>query len=1041
MKARLLLVLALCISSMSCSNDFYLTESETAAIQSLVRTDQLANALFDNLQTQQLNIQFTNSTPPRISSSNLASILNSTELGLVGIGTNVSATRISGELEKQLEAWIIGRLALYTGQNSAAVRLERLEGVRVTFINNPTFTYNNNSQSISFSVTVTVSIDGTIDVDALDSFTNFFFNVNGTYPLTVNVNPLVLNGQISLASIGSENGRLTFKLTPQPGTVAVLDRNGSSAPAIVKDSLRQLMARNLSAKVDERFDQQYTDFNLRTIQLSAANPTTLEIGYRHLPEVAHPLIHSVTRSADGKLYHARNGSNRWSSFNQINLPAINAARIEEDPTLVSSGADQLELAAVNRNGHLVYAHWRMETWINDTVRTPSQSTFRGKPAMIASAPGQVEVVVERNDGTLWHLRRLNGVWTTPAELPLRGLPFIVAPSRNPVAVQVGNKMVVVFTDAQNGLRAVAYQFETGTWSQPTFITTQETIQFAPAAAASADGRVDVVYVGQSGTPYHVALDVQAATTTSTGISYGPETNIGGVVNSTPSLSCSGYRVLELVGRGTDNKLYHNRFVPSEMAVGTFDGRTVLAGWQGWSTLNGNYFGSITLSGERMEEFSSVSMRDGRIQLVGRVRPTPVLDDSSNQYVFHNSFDSSRYGFFLWKTVKWRGYEKLSTQRFVGRPAIAAIEQSAEAGFVSLDLKLRYSRIGERNLPSFVGFPQSTPVGLGVDDPAIVSSGPGLIDLVWLTADGKPVHLRYRNQRFQTEQVLNVPSGVTLRSTPTVASYGNGHLDIVAASQNGSLYHWRFRNGAWSFNPTTLSGTAASAPALTYTGSGQLELLFVAGDFKMYRSRFINGSWATRQQLPSTFTINTSYFTPVATSSWGDGTVDVLVVNRTNGAVYHRRIGRVDESTTVQVPGQPPPRVFNNIGGVVTRTPVLSAFGPTDFNIVAVGTDNVVYGNRSRIDPTWGSGYTVAGPDPTMLWSGFRGIGGRDLVLGGVANNGPKNLVAIGLDQSGVVFVNRYNGITWSDYQPLVGPTAQTGFSPPQFKPAIVSSGN
>src|ERR1044072_4981974 len=108
MKARLLLLLVLCITSTSCSNDFYLTESETGAIQSLVRTDQLATALFDNFQSQQLNIQFDNSTPPRISSSNLASILNSTELGFVGVGTNVSATRISGELEKQLETWITG---------------------------------------------------------------------------------------------------------------------------------------------------------------------------------------------------------------------------------------------------------------------------------------------------------------------------------------------------------------------------------------------------------------------------------------------------------------------------------------------------------------------------------------------------------------------------------------------------------------------------------------------------------------------------------------------------------------------------------------------------------------------------------------------------------------------------------------------------------------------------------------------------------------------------------------------------------------------
>ena len=125
--------------------------------------------------------------------------------------------------------------------------------------------------------------------------------------------------------------------------------------------------------------------------------------------------------------------------------------------------------------------------------------------------------------------------------------------------------------------------------------------------------------------------------------------------------------------------------------------------------------------------------------------------------------------------------------------------------------------------------------------------------------------------------------------------------------------------------------------------------------------------------------------------------------------------------------------------VVVNSPALAAFGPADFHVLAIGTDNCVYSCRSRIDPSWGVGYTPAGPDPTILWTGFYYLGGDSLLMGNVANGGPRNLTTIGVDGDGLLFVNRFNGMTWSDFQPMVGPTAETGFAPPAFRPAIVAS--
>ncbi len=42
--------------------------------------------------------------------------------------------------------------------------------------------------------------------------------------------------------------------------------------------------------------------------------------------------------------------------------------------------------------------------------------------MVATAPGQVEIVVKDGNGMLWHLRRVNGSWLPPSTVPLNGYP-------------------------------------------------------------------------------------------------------------------------------------------------------------------------------------------------------------------------------------------------------------------------------------------------------------------------------------------------------------------------------------------------------------------------------------------------------------------------------------------------------------------------------------------------------------------------------------------------------------------------------------------
>ena len=79
-----------------------------------------------------------------------------------------------------------------------------------------------------------------------------------------------------------------------------------------------------------------------------------------------------------------------------------AAEYPNDPALFYSGSGQMELAATSGNGDLVYAHWRDEMWGNFKIIGPHTATRRpfatGATAVIASAPGQAEIIVVGSDG-------------------------------------------------------------------------------------------------------------------------------------------------------------------------------------------------------------------------------------------------------------------------------------------------------------------------------------------------------------------------------------------------------------------------------------------------------------------------------------------------------------------------------------------------------------------------------------------------------------------------------------------------------------------
>jgi hypothetical protein len=1038
------------LATSSCSDDFYLSEKEAAAYAYVFQTEQNANMYLAGLSQQRVTVDFDMvGNTPQVRSSNLLTVMRGMTLGVLETSrSQIPLDQLASQLEKQLGTWVSGRMKLYTGQNNERVRLTDLDSVTVTFARDPVFTYNPDRQSISFDVTLQAAVDGTIEVNAISGILDFLFsifgsNVNGTYPLKVIINDLHLKGEASIVSPFQDAGRVQFHLYPQPGTIEVRDRNASNAPGKIKDGIRKVLKYDLAKPVNEVFDQKYDYFSLSSLRLRPAigqTPPHLDVAYLSRPELAPPTLHMVARGTDGKLYHARRINGVWTDFRQ-NL--VMTKTFQSDPAITSSGGGQLELAATT-GGQLVYAHWQDGVWSYPAV-APANPRFKyiGRPALVATAPGQVEIVVEGTNNGLWHLRRLNGAWQTPVAIPPPTSAEGTLGARSPVLVHSGNKLLLVLVTNVSDLRAIAFDLETKVWGRMVLVPTHGTVSFDPTAVASGDGRVDLVYVETGGAPFHRPIDVLtanlAARGTATSLSLLPETAIGGSLSDSPILTASGFRQLDLIGRGLDFKLSYNHFFSTAENSRAIENRTV-PGWQGWAGMNGSFFHANLPPNELMNEFAATATATGHVAVVARGRVTGVATNIG-QYTFHNNFNSARFGHEPWKTVGWRSFERVSNQLFVGRPALAAVDTNFEMGWVGNGAQDGNTYDGllaeiEQISYAYLSAPvAAVPIPI---DPVVLSSGPGLVDMIVISRDtGRPLHLRRINRRVMAVNDLSLPPSVRISSPLVAVSHGAGWIDLVGTANNNSVYHWRFRNGSWS-SPTQLSGVFLSSPALAYVGAEQLELFAVGADRRLYRQRFVGGRWNGWAMVSGNFPINPILFGQSAVASWGDGTVDMIVVNAQNLALMHRRIGPGVEACRPGVRICPPfPRSFNAIGGTSIETPVLTAIGPSRLNVLAMGADHAFYNK-------WGSPPSPPGMfvgDPPINWGDLRLLGGGGLLIGNSAHTGRENIAAIGTDRSGHLFVARYRQDHWTGFQPVMGQSPRILLSPPLFRPAITSHGS
>jgi hypothetical protein len=344
------------------------------------------------------------------------------------------------------------------------------------------------------------------------------------------------------------------------------------------------------------------------------------------------------------------------------------------------------------------------------------------------------------------------------------------------------------------------------------------------------------------------------------------------------------------------------------------------------------------------------------------------------------------------------FQRIVAVRFTGTPALALSDRQVEIAGVADDGYLWRTALTDDGVVQFTRLADALMRFPG--DPVVVSSGPGALEFLFLHPQGRIGHVRRAGRAQATVHGPALPPGRSAVLTVAATSSGIGQLEAAVVTDDRAIYHWRYRSGSWE-PPTRIGGPVISAPILAYVEAGQLELLAVGQDQRLYRAQFASGQWTIFRQIPGDFHVNAVLFGPQGAASWGDGRLDLLVVEDRTGRLFHTRMTASDAPTLLPPVVPRPMATFQSLGGQAGDIPLLHALGPTQLTVVVRFSDGRLHENST----TPPSLMTVTSGLP---WRGFERVS-RGLLLGGVAHLGDREYLAVAADPSGDVHVSRFSG--------------------------------
>ncbi len=1007
-----------------CASNLYLTESEVSALAANMRSDQSAGSLFNDLGNQLFDVRFNTVSGPRfeLSSSNTLEMLRKMQrLEFVeNAFYQISLERLASQLDQQLEGWINRQTRLASGQSGSTVRITRVSRLTLGILEPPTFSYDAGTQKIRFRLRVAASIHGRlhhriVSDDVLGDVVGFFIDIfegsgtsEGHNDVSISAQDMVIEGGFRLTHAYRDAATIELVVRPQVSRANVIVL--SAAPQQVKTGIRSLMHRNLNQARLENHRLQFEYFAIPRLFLArtAQGNAELSVAYRPLLEYADAGVDIVARGEDGRLHHLRRAAPGFADA--LAVPIREPAG--GDPVLTSSAPGLLDLAAVTADGDLAYTRWRGGRWTDEWHTSDDGELDRyrvdQRPAMLTTAPGQVEIVAVRNNGYLFHLRRRNGVWSPPANIGSVN-NHSAGGLRDPTLVRVGQKMLLLTWDAGGNARGAVFDLESGLWAQSFQIASN--LKHAPAAAALDDWRIAVAYVD-------TATDIRYRIVTpatqlllpgvgSTDAGLYPEYVIGHNADGPPSLAATGPNSAMLAVRGSDRLLHFNRIIGSS--------------WQGWESTNTQFFGTPA-EGRIAPQFSLVSSAAGQIYFAGRRSSNQSSRVLFNLHPSWAGFPGGTAG-----SLHWRGHQDVDHERYLGRPAIA-VNDRAMAVMVGDSLFRPWSAVlGDERRTRFHLSDQATAPW---SDPAALTTHVGRIDLLFMTTTGRIKHaVNYLTQT--STQVGDLPFGPS--PFGDFAAVGSrDRIDVIALARDGSLYYSRYHRGSWS-GVVGLGNNVASAPALVDTGSGQYEIFAIDFDGRLLRSRMRDGQLTPMQPVAAPFRISQAMFGPRSAATYGDGTVDVILAEAGTGNLFHTRFLPDDSHPPINPLTESALLPFLPLGQATSDRPVLTATGHKRVHLVVPSaqgmnlasamtsqTHQIQLPARGPVRTTVGS---AASAGEQIAWAPFLPIDPGPGHVAAVARLADGELATVVSSNRGELAIRRYLGWRWTPPEPVFGELA------------------
>jgi hypothetical protein len=280
-------------------------------------------------------------------------------------------------------------------------------------------------------------------------------------------------------------------------------------------------------------------------------------------------------------------------------------------------------------------------------------------------------------------------------------------------------------------------------------------------------------------------------------------------------------------------------------------------------------------------------------------------------------------------------ELTSTVDIKGSPALTRWAPNGVAAVVRGSNNKYYYKLNPSGLDSWptgswTAIPGTTTF---VGDPAVVSWGPGRLDVIGVSTDGRLWHNWYTNNAWGNWHSIGRPESGVEPSAPAIASWGVERLDVFVRSGT-TLYQLTYSGNGWPSNWASLGTGIGGKPAAVSTAFGRIELAAVRNGTIQHRTH-LNG-WQPWTNLGGPIDPGSSgpAISAVVTT-WVD-----VYVKGTNGRLWNRR--KLSGSWAA----------WKDLGGLVTGVPA-AATSAAQIPFVVIRTDaHGTHGIWSKSNQWW-----------------------------------------------------------------------------------------